>query len=117
MVERAVVPALTAKQLENIKRGGEIGWNTEQDVAIEAVLRVPPEKLPAVIAVANDALLDSDVRKITREMVTQLREIVQDERSGAELGERGIALSVIDQVERIADALETLLPPLPPTDG
>lgn len=76
-----------------------------------------PDDLVALIAHANAALPDYDPRKVTREMVALLREIVDDERRGAVLGEYGINLRDVDRLERLADALESYLPPLPLTDG
>lgn len=69
-----------------------------------------PKVTLALLPQFNAALPDSDPRKITRKMVTLLRDIVESERGMASLGERGIALLDLDELERIADALESYLP-------
>lgn len=68
------------------------------------------KRLPALIALANAALPDTDPRKITREMVAQLRR-------AADLmceAKWGVLEPEGNTVARIADALASYLPPEAP---
>jgi hypothetical protein len=75
--------------------------------------------IAVVIAIANDALPDTDQRKITRDAVADLRyaaymlmEVSREADSEAEM-ESLHARS--DRLTRLADALESYLPPPEPT--
>lgn len=61
----------------------------------------------AAIAVANSELDDDDPAKITRDMVELLREV------NAKLTDRQRHWTAILELDRIADVLESYLPPSP----
>lgn len=65
----------------------------------------PDVDLPALIALANASLPDSDPRKITREWVRELRGVAEDYEY------RGLDPNPYDTLRGIADALESYLPP------
>lgn len=64
-----------------------------------------PRAIPALIALANAALPDDDLRKITRERVAELRSAL-----GCFQADRG-RLPDDAATERFLDALESYLPP------
>jgi hypothetical protein len=69
-----------------------------------AVLDMAPEVQRKMIALANAALPDDDPRKITWEMVTVIRE-------AAHVPQHDGATWEDERVTRIADTLESYLPP------
>jgi hypothetical protein len=112
-----IQPALSAEEwAKNLNdRGGlEIqAFPEESSISIQdwgamSGVTVGSEDLPALIALANAALPDSDPRKITREMVDGLRR----EADRAEYADRvGDNAGMTDlDARRIADVLASYLP-------
>jgi hypothetical protein len=66
-----------------------------------------PDALPALIALANATLPDSDPRKITRRHTSLLRVAVGAMWSGKDRNNRPAAVAL----DRLADTLESYLPP------
>lgn len=90
-------PALTAEEWRKALRGGDIGWNAEQDIVVESVRRLASNLRPAVAALA----LYGQTFGFTREDVTQLRFLAATDGWEA-FREFAIGL---------ADRIEALLPP------
>lgn len=97
-----IEPALSAEEWAEVSR-----------MEIEAVAAQFYERPVAVVAFANAALPDSDPRKITRETVNLLREIVANEHESAKLNEpSNIGEAEISGLTQLADALKSYLPPI-----
>lgn len=82
--------------------------------------QAPAIDLPSLIALANAALPDSDPRKITREDVEVLRSAAEDLEHACEYGrwcrwciDHSLGLANRVRLKRLADALESYLPPEP----
>lgn len=76
-------------------------WKFQIDVA----------DIPALIAVANASLKPSDPRKITRLDLIALRETVRIQETALQQAVGGITDNYFERLKRLADALESYLPP------
>lgn len=82
-----------------------LGWDAEP------LHPVTVNSIPAVLALANAALEDDDKRKITREWVAELRELVTLLRDGSDIPRLAERTAVLSDA---ADALASYLPPEEP---
>lgn len=89
-------PVLTAEQ-----------WKTARTVSLETVASHYSQG--TIIAVVNDALPDSDPRKITREKLGWIRSAIES--IVAEWGEAKLDAVRNGDLQAFADALESYLPP------
>ena len=110
-----IEPALTPEEWRTAKlwlAGKMIGGKVRGSV----VLDLPDKHTPAALALANAALPDTDPRKITREWVADIRERADDLAGEiAEwVGDSPRTEAQIARLRRIADALESYLPPETP---
>jgi hypothetical protein len=119
MAETKIEPALTPEEWQVIRIRGDI--SIPNAAVVEPIASADeagiigmdsygyaiPIPLSVSIAVANDALRDSDPRKITREMVKALRRLADEvsDFSGPARRDR------CDDVRSVADVLESYLPP------
>jgi hypothetical protein len=79
-------------------------WNVSDWSESRSIHSTAPE-LHVIIALANAALPDSDPRKITREILERIREVVKQSDIAYES----------DDVDTFVNALESYLPPEPET--
>lgn len=101
-----IEPALSAEQWAElvVELPDEHAWTEPGYLCANDNDRWGTSRVPAhiAIALANAALPDDDPRKITRKMVTGLREIASDQP-----WDEGLGL----WLNRVADVLESFLPP------
>lgn len=117
MTDTQIEPALTAEEWAEILDGKQ-RWSADE--MIDNAWRIvggpnrPARGVPAAIAAANAALPDTDPRKITREMVFCLHEVLANF-NAAYLTMGGNNPKIAEQygppVEQLAAALESYLPP------
>jgi hypothetical protein len=108
-----VEPALSGYEWSHVRRGGDTLRDAQLDAAIEGVRRLRAEHMPALIALANAALPDSDPRKITREMVAAMRDAAHSAESRHDRSGELVDYETQRQFEQWADALSSYLPPEP----
>jgi hypothetical protein len=106
MTER-IEPALTAEEWASIQAGNGIPYMTRCSV-VDDLRGLDDGDTHAAIAYANHLLPDSDPRKITREMVDDLRMAASGLRH-----EYGSVDEDAASVDRVSDVLESYLPPEP----
>jgi hypothetical protein len=78
-------------------------------------LLIDGKNASSAIAVANRLLPDSDPRKITREWIVGLRSRAEEYRGLHRIAQPGDWAGDAQFLDRIADALESYLPPPPET--
>lgn len=100
-MSKTIEPALTAEQWADARR--VLRTDTEAVASRPFDMLVNRVGCAGIIAAFNDALSDSDPRKINREMIEQLRHVA------SHAGESSATAQQMG--EAIADALETYLPP------
>lgn len=108
-----IEPALSAEEFREIDEAGSIASAVDW---IAMGKESPDAQAAAAIAVANHMLPDSDFRKITRTHVNALRFAADALRErGAGWAEKGVSPGIENEqaktVARLADALESYLPP------
>jgi hypothetical protein len=106
-----IEPALTEEEWANNGEdvvGGYLDWESGVIDTSGTYVSRGPRFIPALIALANAALSDSDPRKITREMVDDLRMAASGLRH-----EYGSVDEDAASVDRVSDVLESYLPPEP----
>jgi hypothetical protein len=112
-----IAPALTAEEWARQyivvgDRGTWVSGDGAEWLGYDDTERVVwKDRIPAVIALANAALPDSDPRKITRAMVDAMREVARAAEAQHDQSHEFADYEAAQRWTRWADALSSYLPP------